>query len=215
MKTSRTSTPAARARRRPTRAERQADTRRRLLDAAVAVCSERGLHAAGVEEIAERAGFSTGAIYSNFAGKDDLLLTVFEQRLEPRLRELAAPLIEASTAAEQGRAGGEFMRAMLAEERSYLLLLCEFWSYAARDGRVRRRFAAVRRARRAAIESMIDERLARRTVALRLPADDLAAGFLAFAVGVLFEGLADPELDAERIYGSVFALLSEAAVARP
>jgi AcrR family transcriptional regulator len=200
-------------RQRPTRAERQAETRRRLIDAAVAVCARRGLHAASVEEIAERAGFTTGAIYSNFSGKDDLLLAVFEQRLEPRLRAMAAPLIEAATAAEQGRAGGEFIRTMLAEERSYLLLLCEFWSYAARDQRVRRRFAEVRRARRAAIESMIDERLERRTVELRLPAADLAAGFLAFAIGVLFEGLADSELDAERVYASVFALLSEAAVA--
>jgi AcrR family transcriptional regulator len=201
-------------RRRLTRAEQRAETRTRLLDSAVEVCARRGLHAASVEEIAERAGYSTGAIYSNFEGKDDLLLGVFEQRLEPHLQALASPLVEARAAAEQARASSAFIGRLLAEERPYLLLLCDFWSYAAREGRVRERFARVRRSRRTAIQAMIDERVERLdTPLVRSPAE-LAAGFVMLAVGVLFEGLADPELDAEGLYASMFTLLSEAAVAR-
>jgi AcrR family transcriptional regulator len=143
-------------RRRLTRAERQDLTRSHLLDAALHVCARRGIHGAGVEEIADRAGYSTGAIYSNFDGKEGLLLALFEERLEPRIRELAAPLIDAPTAAEQAEAVAEFTRGLLDEERQYLLLLCEFWSYAARSARLRRRFARVRRDRRAAIETMIE-----------------------------------------------------------
>jgi AcrR family transcriptional regulator len=195
-----------------TRSERQAETRARLLDAAVEVCAERGLRQASLEEIADRAGYSTGAIYSNFAGKDDLLLAVFEQRLEPRLRALATPLIEARTAAEQAGESGEFIRVMLSQERSYLLLLCEFWAYAAREPGVREHFARIRRGRRASIEAMIDERVQRRGIEVHPAPAELAAGFLACAVGVLFEGLVDPELDAESVYAGTFELLSAGAV---
>jgi AcrR family transcriptional regulator len=199
---------------RPTRAERRAETRSRLLDAAVEVCARRGLHGAGVEEIAERAGYSTGAIYSNFHGKDDLLLAVFEHRLEPRLQALATPLIEAHTAKQQGEATRGFIRALLNEERRYLVLLCEFWGYAAREARIRRRFARVRRNRRAAIEEMIERRVGRRGTRLRLGPPALAAGFLALAIGVLFEALTDPQLDAEELHASMFTLVSEGAVER-
>jgi len=41
---------------------------------------------------------------------------------------------------------------------------------------------------------------------------ELAAGFLACAIGVLFEGLLDPELDAEAVYAGTFELLSGGAV---
>jgi AcrR family transcriptional regulator len=199
-------------RRRLTRAERQDLTRSHLLDAALHVCARRGIHGAGVEEIADRAGYSTGAIYSNFDGKEGLLLALFEERLEPRIRELAAPLIDAPTAAEQAEAVAEFTRGLLDEERQYLLLLCEFWSYAARSARLRRRFARVRRDRRAAIETMIEERINRRGVRLSRTPAELAAGFVALGVGVLFESLVDSELDGEALHASLLELLSRAAV---
>jgi AcrR family transcriptional regulator len=192
-----------------TRSERQAETRARLLDAAVEVCAERGLRQARVEEIADRAGYSTGAIYSNFAGKDDLLLAVFEERLEPRLRALATPLIEARTAGEQAGESGELIGVMLTQERSYLLLLCEFWAYAAREPGVRERFARIRRGRRAIIEAMIVERVERHGIDVHPGPAELAAGFLACAIGILFEGLVDAELDARAVYAGTFELLSE------
>jgi len=56
------------------RSRRRKATRARLLSAAAEVLSERGFHGASVEEICERAGFTRGAFYSNFAAKDDLVL---------------------------------------------------------------------------------------------------------------------------------------------
>jgi AcrR family transcriptional regulator len=79
----------ARRRTRLTRSESQARTRERLLDTAVEVFAERGLAAATVEEIAERAGYSKGAVYSNFASKTDLALAVLERRNEQQLHALA------------------------------------------------------------------------------------------------------------------------------
>src|SRR5450759_2484874 len=54
--------------RRPTREE----VRRRLLDAALAVFAEHGFDTANLDQIAEAAGLTKGAIYSNFIGKDEL-----------------------------------------------------------------------------------------------------------------------------------------------
>ncbi len=65
---------------RRTRAEQQAATRRRLLDAAQEVFAEHGFDGASIDEICTRAGFSRGAFYSNFSDKADLLITLCERR---------------------------------------------------------------------------------------------------------------------------------------
>src|SRR3954454_25295172 len=64
--------------RRLTRAEAREQTRAKLLKGAAAVFRRRGYTAATVEEIAERAGFTRGAFYANFADKADLFMTLLE-----------------------------------------------------------------------------------------------------------------------------------------
>jgi AcrR family transcriptional regulator len=58
---------------RKTRADRKAETRERLLRAAARIAADRGLPAVTLDAVAEKAGLTKGAIYSNFASKDDLL----------------------------------------------------------------------------------------------------------------------------------------------
>ena len=67
------------------RDEQRALTRARLLDAARRVFARRGFHAASLEEIAQEAGATTGAIYSNFAGKEDLFLALFEDHVASQI----------------------------------------------------------------------------------------------------------------------------------
>ena len=62
----------------------------RLLDAAAEVFAERGYDGAGVAEIARRAGVTTGAIYSRFAGKADLLAAALDARTLDEFDELFA-----------------------------------------------------------------------------------------------------------------------------
>jgi AcrR family transcriptional regulator len=64
------------------------ETRHRLLDAAAAVFAERGYERAGVAEIARRAGLTTGAIYSRYAGKAELLLDAIDLRTHDEIRRL-------------------------------------------------------------------------------------------------------------------------------
>ncbi len=75
---------------RQTRVEQREQTRRRLLEAAARVFARRGFEAASVEEIAEAAGYSRGAVYSNFRDKDDLYVTFLEERMSEEAAELAA-----------------------------------------------------------------------------------------------------------------------------
>ena len=74
---------------------RRGRTRDRLLDAAVEVFAERGVGAATVELICERAGFTRGAFYSNFSTKEELLFAAAERDLRralDRIEEAAGRL---------------------------------------------------------------------------------------------------------------------------
>ena len=75
---------------RPTREE----TRGRLLDAAAVVFIERGIGAASVEEIADEAGFSRGAFYSNFVDKDELVLALLERMSRQSVAEIEQLMID-------------------------------------------------------------------------------------------------------------------------
>jgi len=65
-------------------------TRDRLLTAAAEVFAEKGYDRAGVQEIARRAGFTTGAIYGRFRGKADLLLAAIAEQSHDELSDLFA-----------------------------------------------------------------------------------------------------------------------------
>ena len=67
---------------------RRLATRARLLEAAMAEIGERGYHATSIEHIAERAGFTRGAFYSNFESKEQL----FAEALEAGRRTLVSDL---------------------------------------------------------------------------------------------------------------------------
>ena len=71
---------------------RRLATRERLMDAAVELFSERGVLAASVEEICERAGFTRGAFYSNFDSKDELCLDVMRRKGEQHLAAMKAAI---------------------------------------------------------------------------------------------------------------------------
>src|SRR6187399_1806646 len=77
---------------RMTRAERQQRTREEVLAAADRLFVERGFHATSVDEIAHAAGYTKGAVYSNFAAKEDVLFAVYERRMDRAIAELERTL---------------------------------------------------------------------------------------------------------------------------
>ena len=105
--------------------------------------ARRGLHAASVDQIAEEAGLSTGALYSNFQGKEDLFLQLYEDRISRRATELRDILSGGDRShglSDVAAAVAEALRA----EREWFLLYLEFALYAARNAPFADRFNTVR-----------------------------------------------------------------------
>lgn len=71
---------------------RRADKRVLITDAAVEVFAERGFHQARVSDIARRAGVADGTIYLYFKNKEDLLLSIFEEKMDLLLSRLGEAL---------------------------------------------------------------------------------------------------------------------------
>ena len=69
-------------------------TRQRLLDAATEVFAEVGLDATSVESVCERAGFTRGAFYSNFASKEEMFLELAASVARSRVSEVEARVAE-------------------------------------------------------------------------------------------------------------------------
>ena len=69
-----------------TRAERREQTRDDLIAAADRLFVEGGFHATSLDQIAAAAGYTKGAVYSNFASKEDLFFAVYERRADARRR---------------------------------------------------------------------------------------------------------------------------------
>lgn len=169
-----------------TRAEKKARTREALLRSAAGVFARRGFHGASVDAIAEEAGVSAGAVYSNFAGKEQLFLTVLEEAAERWARLFADSFTRGRTIEERVRGTSDAWIAAVQADPEPFLLFVEMWSYAIRTPGLRRdlarRVAAIRRV-------FVDEvRALAAEAGVELP-DDLA-NELAIVVDLLGMGFA-------------------------
>lgn len=195
---------------RETRAEKQAHTRATLLATAASVFAERGYHGASVEEIAERAGYSHGAVYSNFAGKEDLFFAVFEEYMAARARELAATqaaLAEDAPLETRARAlADQWMERFAADRESFLLHL-EFLGQAGREPGMAERFGTRSAALREAIAAYILRYEEEEGGDSPIPPADLAMILRALGIGLAVEALVSPEPVRDDLFGDFVELL--------
>ena len=120
-------------RQRLTRAQAKAQTRERLLDAAASLLARQGLAGTSVEQIAESAGYSVGALYSNFDSKDQLFLELLTTRVSDRIGSVAE-ILEAAAPGDDPL--GELSRLLVTvadAEAEFVALQAEFWLYAVRN----------------------------------------------------------------------------------
>lgn len=175
----------------PARRTPRAEVRRRLLEAAAEVFTEKGYVDSRLDDIAATAGFTKGAIYSNFGNKQGLFGAVLAERAgaerDRLLGELGAdPADLAGTAAR-----------IIAEEittdpgRGQLGL--EFAARAVRDQTTREVWTPLRRAQREAAEQAIGGLLAHRGAVPGIPPRVMALILHCLTIGLSSEHLADPE----------------------
>lgn len=186
---------------RMTRAERKAQTRDDLLAAAEELFLDQGFHRTSLDQVAAAAGYTKGAVYSNFASKEDLFLGIYERRVELS-RESAAAVLEA---------GGEDGAVELAQrnlttpDRGWMAVFFEFWAHVLRSPQARDRFLALHRRAQEPLVAHARDRLA---AGGEIDADGWTLATVAMVNGLQLEQLTDPGLDAAQVATAMF----EAAV---
>jgi AcrR family transcriptional regulator len=197
---------------RPTlRDEQKALTRHRLIDAAEAVFAHSGYHGASVEEIAREAGATTGALYSNFAGKEDLFLALFEERVATDVRDYSQIAAAGATIEEQARGTADHWMAILRERPDYFPLFIEFWAYAIREPRLQERLARQFVALRYASARLFLAGAEQQGVSLNAEAGELVGILInALGNGLALEKLAAPQAVPDALFGDMLMLIFKA-----
>lgn len=190
-----------------TRKQRRQRTRLELVEGAGRVFARRGYHGASVEEIAAEAGYTTGAVYSNFKGKEDLFLALNDHELEKRLYDYRAVVnaVDSAEGAEQtaSKRFGSFIR----DDPDWPLLFFEFWAYGARNRRLRREFVEQRKAEVKIIAAAVERQTAAAGVELPLPSEQVAVGIGALVNGLAFERVLDPDSVPDELFGLILSRL--------
>src|SRR5271168_290061 len=194
-----------------TREQSRANTRERLLRAARSVFASSGFHGASVEEIASAAGFSTGALYSNFDGKEDLFLVLMEREIDEHAREITDAVRAQASITERATGGARRWMTMIDREPELLLLFMEFWAYGVRDPEVRPKVAERFAQMRHVLTRLIADGVREFDLQLALPAEQLAVAIDALADGIARQKLADPGAVPDELMGRVLSLLFSAA----
>ena len=116
------------AQKRLSRQESRLQTQERLLMAAAIVFSRSGFYEASVEEIAEEAGFSKGAVYSNFTSKEELFIVLLDRHLAAELQSVKSELTqnERNTVVEEVLQTQSFI-GELEKNRTWNMLTIEFF----------------------------------------------------------------------------------------
>ena len=175
-----------------TNAERKAQTRAELIASARRVFLERGFHVATLDVIAAEAGYSKGAVYSNFASKEALFLAILDEHFRQRLGVFERAALGAQTM-QQGIA--VVARAIAADDRSeprWAPLLLEFWAHASRDELLRQKVEHSRAHYIEAIGASMERLAAAQGIRFTVPLRDLVRGGVALIRGISLERRLQP-----------------------
>ena len=173
-----------------TRAERQQRTREDLVDAAERLFSGQGFHATSLDAVAAEAGYTKGAVYSNFESKEDLFFAVYERRVDARVEQLEHAVRSASSASEamEGMLPGGRQRPEA--DDGWLAVFFEFWAHVLRHPELRERFARQHR-------RVIEPLTADPAMSADRPPEEryrLATGRFALQLGLQLERLTQPDV---------------------
>ncbi len=191
------------------RAESQARTRAALIRAGGEVFVERGFHAASVEAIAERAGFTRGAFYSNFASKEELFAELLQSTVYAAYRAMEEAQLAREGPLPTSRESAEQLAAIQAhpDGRWMFRLWLELLLQAGRDERMRALAVEFWRTNRGLLAKLAERRFAEAGREPPLPGDVLASAMIAMDIGLAIQHYVDPEAVPLDVYPDVFGAL--------
>ena len=187
------------------RAERREQTRDDLIAAADRLFVEGGFHATSLDQIAAAAGYTKGAVYSNFASKEDLFFAVYERRASVAERQLTEQLA-ADPAAGLARISSDTSGRHGRDDR-WLAVFFEFWAHVIRHPELRGRFATIHRRVQLPIADALERLAAGHGAELPVASLPLAVASGAMQIGLALERLTQPEVVDEALGARVSRLM--------
>jgi len=192
---------------------RRQRTREALLDAAAAVFARRGFQGASLDEIAETAGYTRGAIYKHFTDKEELLHEVcvrFNERTFAEFDEL--PGRDRPWAAMNFQEVTDQWRSIVERDSELRIVMLEFQLQALRNPELLGRAREFAHANSRAIADYMAQRAAETGEDLPLPVEDLATVFGIASDGFAQALLVDPQ--AARLFGVFLELVIRGVLSR-
>ncbi len=188
------------------RQERKSQTRERLIDAAAAVFARRGFETATIDEVAAAAGYTKGAVYSNFASKTDLFIALIERRIEVQTADHARHF-EGQDLTTVTRGLQDEPERESESDRQWLLLAVEFWLHAMRDERARTLMAEQYERARLASARLIEPFYEMASQQPPFTPREMAIVIEAIGAGLAFQAALDPAAVRMSLQGEVTAML--------
>ncbi|GAB7069533.1 TetR/AcrR family transcriptional regulator [Mycobacterium hodleri] len=179
---------------RMTRAEQRAVTRERLIGAAGKVFCRTGFEAAPIDVIAEEAGYSRGAFYSNFESKDELFVELLGRHLDAEVDTLGHALERITTARDLAPAIERRYR-VLGENDGWCLLTTEFQLYTMRGGTKASQFAEMYESYRQRLAALIATHFDRLGIESSLTPYEFAVSQIALSHGLALQRAANRSLE--------------------
>jgi AcrR family transcriptional regulator len=195
-----------------TRAERKRQTRAELLAAAQRVFLRDGFHGASLTQIAEEAGYTFGAVYSNFQNKDDLFLAVLDAETERRLPMLVDLLLDAPSLEAGLRAVAREYAEYAQQHPGWTAVYVEFWIHAAHRPKLRRQVAERHERLLGAATEMVEEFACRWGIEFTLPPRELVRGTYALSRGMGLERLVHPDATPLAHFEEIFMAYATGAI---
>jgi AcrR family transcriptional regulator len=178
------------------RSESQAQTRRRLVETARALFLTDGYAATSLERVAEEAGFSKGAVYSNFAGKDELCLAVLDA-IQAEVAEAVVGAFEGATSLDEAlRALDVWADARLGDP-DWSALEAELAARSRQQPDLRQALEERNRRIRDLICEVLRGTCERHGLTLPMPAEEAAHALLSLGIGLGLQRASDPALSVD------------------
>jgi AcrR family transcriptional regulator len=200
-------------RKRMTREDSRELTTQRLLDAAQKVIAKKGLEGASVEDIAEAAGYSRGAFYSNFASKYDLFIELLRRDHERTNAEFFA-LADDKLPIDHIQARTREIYSGLFRDNECFVSWTEARLLSARDPKFRARLNALMFEKRDKIAQFIEYIYRRLGVKPPVPPALMALGFMSLVEGVRLYSISSPNEMTPEAAESTLALFMDSVMSQ-
>jgi AcrR family transcriptional regulator len=192
-----------------TRERRKQLTRDHLLASAERLFIERGFHAASIDDIAQAAGFTKGAVYAHFRNKEEVFIALTERRWDEQLARVRTALDTLATSSADQRSASfvDLTRNLLWDDPDWRLLALEFNVYAARNPSAQHRLSERHRVDQSMLAALLARDLDQRGVDPPISPHALAGVLVAFFNGIALKHTTNSEQDDNEMLSAAIHLI--------